>query len=85
MQADSLLTALRHGQKPSFKKFVGKRKSVLNMCLYLLSIPFFLESLIVQLVKNLPAMQKTPIFNFWVGKIHWRRDRLPTSVFLGFP
>ena len=30
-------------------------------------------------------MQKTPIFNFWVGKIHWRRDRLPTSVFLGFP
>ena len=66
---------------------MGKRKSVLNMCLYLLSvfIPFFLESLIVQLVKNLPAMQKTPIFNFWVGKIHWRRDRLPTPVFLGFP
>ena len=21
----------------------------------------------------------------WVGKIPWRRDRLPTSVFLGFP
>ena len=21
----------------------------------------------------------------WVGKICWRRDRLPTSVFLGFP
>ena len=21
----------------------------------------------------------------WVGKIHWRRDRLPTPVFLGFP
>jgi len=20
-----------------------------------------------------------------VGKIHWRRDRLPTPVFLGFP
>ena len=21
----------------------------------------------------------------WVGKIRWRRDRLPTPVFLGFP
>ena len=21
----------------------------------------------------------------WVGKIHWRRDRLPTPVFLSFP
>ena len=26
-----------------------------------------------------------PQFNSWVGKIPWRRDRLPTSVFLGFP
>ena len=24
-------------------------------------------------------------FDSRVGKIHWRRDRLPTSVFLGFP
>ena len=24
-------------------------------------------------------------FNSWVGKICWRRDRLPTPVFLGFP
>ena len=24
-------------------------------------------------------------FDFWVGKIPWRRDRLPTRVFLGFP
>ena len=28
-------------------------------------------------------MQETP--DFWVGKICWRRDRLPTPVFLGFP
>ena len=41
-------------------------------------------SLIAQLVKNLPAMQETQ-FNSWVGKIRWRRDRLPTPVFLGFP
>ena len=26
-----------------------------------------------------------PQFNSWVGKIPWRRDRLPTLVFLGFP
>ena len=41
-------------------------------------------SLIVHLVKNPPAMQG-PWFDSWVGKICWRRDRLPTSVFLGFP
>ena len=33
------------------------------------------------LVKNLPAMQ----FDSWVGKICWKRDRLPTPVFLDFP
>ena len=41
-------------------------------------------SLIAQLVKNLPAMQQTPRFYSQVRKIHWRRDRLPTPVFLGF-
>ena len=24
-------------------------------------------------------------FNSWIGKLPWRRDRLPTPVFLGFP
>ena len=38
-------------------------------------------SLIAQLIKNLPAMQ----FDSWVGKICWKRDRLPTPVFLDFP
>ena len=41
-------------------------------------------SLIAQLVKNLPAMQEIPV-RFLVGKIRWRRDRLPTPVFFGFP
>ena len=41
-------------------------------------------SLVAQLVKNLPAMQET-WFNSWIGKICWRRDRLPTLIFLGFP
>ena len=40
-------------------------------------------SLIAHLVKNLPVMR--PWFNSWVMKICWRRDRLPTPVFLGFP
>ena len=39
---------------------------------------------IAQLVKNPPAMQETP-GDSWIGKIHWRRDRLPTPAFLGFP
>ena len=28
---------------------------------------------------------RRPQFDSWVGKIHWRRDRLPTQVLLGFP
>ena len=35
---------------------------------------------VAQLVKNPPAVQKTPL-----GKIRWKRDRLPTPMFLGFP
>ena len=34
-------------------------------------------SLVAQMVKNVPAMQET-----WVGKIPWRTEWLPTSVFL---
>ena len=40
-------------------------------------------SLIAQLVKNPPGCKK-PQFDSWVGKICWRKDRLPTTVFLGF-
>jgi len=41
-------------------------------------------SLIAQLVKNLPQCRR-PQCGSWVGTIHWRRDRLPTPVFLSFP
>ena len=41
-------------------------------------------SLIAQLIKNLPAMQET-LVRFLCRKIPWRRDGLPTPVFLGFP
>ena len=37
-----------------------------------------------QLVKNVPAMQKTPV-QFLCQEDPWRRDRLPTLVCLGFP
>ena len=40
--------------------------------------------LVAQLVKNPPAIQET-LFQSWFRKIHWRRDRLPTPGFLGFP
>ena len=40
-------------------------------------------SLIAQLVKN-PPERRRPQFNSWVEKIRWRKDRLPTTVFLGF-
>ena len=36
------------------------------------------------MVKNLPQYRR-PQFDSWVGKIPWRRARLPTPVFLDFP
>ena len=40
-------------------------------------------SLIAQLVKNCLQCRR-PQFDSWVRKNHWRKDRLPTPVFLGF-
>ena len=37
-------------------------------------------SLVVQLIKNPPAMQETWV-NPWVEEVPWRRERLPTPVF----
>ena len=41
-------------------------------------------SLIAQLIKNLPAMQET-LVQFLGQEDAWRKDRLPTPVFLGVP
>ena len=41
-------------------------------------------SLIAQLVKNLPAMQETPV-QFLGQEDPKRRDRLPTPILLDFP
>ena len=57
---------------------ISQRK---NFKYYLINIR---ASLIAQLVNNLPATQKTPVW-FLGQKICWRRDRLSTPVFLGFP
>jgi len=41
----------------------------------------FIEILVAQMTKNLPAVQR-PGFNSWVGKIPWRREWQPIPVFL---
>ena len=41
-------------------------------------------SLVAQLVQNLPAVRET-LIQFLGQEDPWRRDRLPTPVFLGFP
>ena len=51
---------------------------------FLPEIQALYTSSVAQLVKNLPAKQEAPA-NSWVGKICWRKDRLPTPAFLGFP
>ena len=38
-----------------------------------------------QILYHLCLQCRRPWFSFWVGKIRWRRDSLPTPVCLGFP
>ena len=40
-------------------------------------------SFVAQQVKNLPAMGR-PGFDLWLGKILWRRERLPTPSILAW-
>ena len=44
-----------------------------------------MDSMIVQWVKNPLAMQETLVQFLGRDNPPWRRDRLPTPVFLGFP
>ena len=43
------------------------------------------EDIEAGLILNKDYVCRRPWFNSWVRKILWRRDRLPTPVFLGFP
>ena len=52
-----------------------------QICIY---IYIYGASLVAQLVKN-PPKCRTLRFDSWVRKIPWRRERLPTPVFLGLP
>ena len=45
--------------------------------------PSIYSMYLAQLVKN-RLQSRRPQFDPWVGKIYWRRDRLPTPVFVGF-
>ena len=56
---------------------------LIHVYLFLLIILAWASYVALQ-VKNAPVMQKTR-FDSWVGKIPWRRDKLPTPVFLDFP
>ena len=43
-------------------------------------LQYFWASLVAQMVKNPPAMLRRSRFDPWVGKIPWRKERLPTPV-----
>ena len=60
--------------------FNGECTNVLICCHYRTRKEFY-SFLVAQLVKNSPAMQETPGFDPWVGKIPWRRELLPTPIF----
>ena len=47
-------------------------------------LPSSRASLVAQLVKSPPTIQKTA-FNSWVGTIPWRKDRLSTPGLLDLP
>ena len=53
-------------------------------CLWTFFWGGWVASLIAQLVKN-PLQCSSPWFDSWVGKSPWRRERLPSPIFLGFP
>jgi len=76
-----------------FSVFLGKAKRhkqsyilktwlvMIFKCLIWSLFPILWASLVAHMVKNLPAMQETR-FDPWVRKILWRRERLPTPLFL---
>ena len=63
---------------------IHSKKSINSRSYYSPIVQFSGASLVAQLVKNLPAMQDTLVlFLSWEDPL--KKDRLPTTVFLGFP
>ena len=76
-----------HGQRSlvSCSPWGRKESGTTNrLTLTYLTLRNYRASLVAQLVKNRLQCRR-PWYDSWVRKIHWRRDRLPTLVFLGFP
>ena len=71
-------------EKAKGNKIMGKAKekilaSTFNMAEWLTVYP---DTFLVALtLKNMPVIWETWVFDPWVGKIPWRRERLPTPVF----
>ena len=81
----------KHGDELGFlgprRTVIGERSGLGVIRVIFWGVYRYVASLVAQLVKNPPAMRETwvrvrrPGFNPWVGKIPWRRERLPTPVF----
>ena len=87
-QADSLGPYRRTGCSFPKGPWLSSNKDHLGKFLnkWILEIVFFLRVFPVSLAgKESACNVGDPGFNSWVRKIPWRRDRLPTPVFLGFP
>ena len=76
-EANRSKTVLIHGEKSE-----GSTWDPVSSCILPFKPVLILNaaSLVVQLVNNPPARQ-IAVFDPWVGKITWRRERLPTPVF----
>ena len=60
--------------------FISRLNSIIDLCVYLHANTHGSSA-----GKRMHLQHRRPWFGSWVRKICWRRDRLPTPVFLGFP
>ena len=58
-------------------------RDLTNKLRYLHRMKFYMQTSKIYTRHHLQG--RRPRFDSWVGKIPWRRNRLPTPVFLGFP
>ena len=60
--------------------FISRLNSIIDLCVYLHASTHGSSA-----GKRMHLQHRRHWFDSWAGKICWRRDRLPTPVFLGFP